>query len=93
MTNRISGYSAGGINPYRPAENRPEPARPADEADKTRPSSARSTLGPNLSDDEARMIGRSFPDSEQMKLRLYGPGRTTTSVDPGERGRRLDLRG
>lgn len=97
MNHGVSGYDAARIHPYRPIERQPE-AKPAQESERPErgsqaTSSDRVDLGPDLSEAEAHMIGQAFPESDRVKLRLYGPGRTATSVDPGERGRRLDLRG
>lgn len=96
MNNGISGYNAGRINPYRQVEKRLD-VPVADESGSTirqaSMSSGRVDLGTDLSEAEAGMIDHKFPESERMKLRLYGPGRDTSTVDPGSRGRRLDLQG
>lgn len=97
MNHGISGYNSGGVNPYRQIETRNDAPPAADGHRPTvrssDPSSGQVDMGPNLSEAEAGMIGNKFPDSERMRLRLYGPGRDTSSVDPGARGRRLDVRG
>lgn len=94
MNNGISGYSAGGVDPYRQIEPRTEvPLGAQRRKAPDHPSSSPADLGPDLSDAEAGMIGRKFPEADRLRLRLYGPGGQTTSVEPGDRGRRLDLRG
>jgi hypothetical protein len=39
------------------------------------------------------MINQYFPPSEQMTLRLYGPGLKSETLNPNAVGQRLDLRG
>lgn len=100
MNNGISGYRAGGINPYRQIEQRGTPPSGPQEissSPESTPTSASSSeqpeLGRGLTDAEAGMITEQFPETERMRLRLYGPGSASTDLDPGSRGRRLDLRG
>ncbi|MEX0822371.1 MAG: hypothetical protein WD021_09520 [Rhodothermales bacterium] len=101
MSNGISGYNSGGVNPYRQIERRGDLQPPArgdaakiesSEAS-TRSTDVRIDLGSDLTEAEAGMIDRKFPTTERMRLLLYGPGRDPTSVDPGARGRQLDVRG
>jgi len=96
MNNGISGYD-GRINAYRQMEQLSEPAshgkrQPPLEA-KPQQAAAAPSLGPDLSKAESRMIEQNFPASEQMTLRLYGPGLKSKSLNPNAVGQRLDLRG
>lgn len=95
MSHGISGYQ-GRINFYRPLEHLAEtPAPKKDESSQgaAPPAAMEASLGDDLSKAETRMIRNYFPESEQMKLRLYGPNRQTESVNPNGVGQRLDLRG
>jgi hypothetical protein len=96
MNNGITGYNAGRTNPYRQVEKRPAATAAVDGQDASRraeQTSDRIRLGSDLSEAEAGMIDNKFPESERMRLRLYGPGSQASSVDPGGRGGRLDLKG
>ena len=96
MSHGISGYN-GRINQYRHLEQVTETAQQkksgaAREAnDPSVPKGP--SLGADLSEDESRMINNYFPESEQMKLRLYSPNRQAETVNPNAVGRRLDVRG
>jgi hypothetical protein len=46
-----------------------------------------------LSPSESQMIEKVFPESPAITLRLYGPGRSSTELNPASLGGRLDLRG
>ncbi len=97
MNNGISGYNAGRVNPYHQVEKRSDASPAGDGPPPTGrssdASSARVDTGAGLSEAEAGMIDNKFPESERMRLRLYAPGQDLSSVDPGARGRRLDVRG
>lgn len=98
MNNGIFGYGTGRVNGYRQLEKSADtaPARTgtASGNEEVQKSAARPvSLGSDLSDAEAGMINRYFPKTEQMELRLYGPGKKSQSVHPNGVGRRLDLRG
>lgn len=95
MSHGISGYQ-GRINFYRPLEHLAATAPQKQDGAAQSPSSAATkdaSLGADLSDAETKMIRNYFPESEQMKLRLYGPNRRAESVNPNAVGQRLDLRG
>lgn len=95
MSHGISGYH-GRVNLYRPleqlADSEPQVKKAGREAAST-PPSKEASLGSDLSEAESRMIQDYFPESEQMKLRLYGPNRQAEAVNPNAVGQRLDLRG
>lgn len=96
MNNGITGYNAGRANPYRQIEkHHAAPGSVDGQGASRQPEQAtdRIRLGSDLSEAEAGMIGNQFPDSERMRLRLYGPGSHASSVEPGSRGSRLDLKG
>lgn len=87
MTNGISAYRLASALPTRVAENR----RP--ESDEPPPATAQATRHPDLSTEEHAMIDRYFPSSPEMSMRIYGPGRKTSNLNPAALGGRLDLRG
>lgn len=96
MSYGITGYN-GRINLYQQLEQLTETGAakksgPAQEGGASSPPKA-PPLGADLSEAESRMIHDFFPESEQMKLRLYGPGRKAETMNPNAVGRRLDLRG
>ncbi len=95
MNEGISGYN-GRIHPYRQMEQRSEtaPPRPNSALPPDEPSRiAAPSYGADLSESESKMIHQNFPPTEQMTLRLYGPGSGTETVSPNGIGRRLDVRG
>lgn len=93
MNNGISGYNAGRNHLYQPVEKRVDASPLTDPSSTRRASGTRDSFASDLSEAEAGMIDRKFPESERMRLRLYGPGRGASTVDPEARGRRLDVRG
>lgn len=94
MNNGISGYGSRYISGYSPVESRTEaPSRP-DAQTESRTAAPESTpLHPELSEAESGMIRKYFPESENLALRLYGPGRDSRTVNPNGVGRRIDVRG
>lgn len=96
MSHGISGYN-GRINLYRQLEQLTE-AAPQKKSDALQPAEQSPapkgpSLGAGLSEAETKMINNFFPESDQMKLRLYGPNRQSETVNPNAVGRRLDVRG
>ena len=96
MNHGISGFD-GRINPYRQLDQLSEPAphkkSQGGQGAETKEAAAAPSLGPDLSKAESRMINQYFPPSEQMTLRLYGPGLKSETLNPNAVGQRLDLRG
>jgi hypothetical protein len=95
MTHGVTAYRNAALQSAA-AQTRVSDARPAEQARETeRPVAAapRDTAGADLSADERSMIDRYFPASSEMTMRIYGPGRQSTSVNPAALGGRLDLRG
>lgn len=96
MSYGISGYN-GRVNLYRQleqlSETTPQKKSGSEQSTEVRSASNAASLGADLSEAESKMIRNYFPESEQMQLRLYGPGRKSETVNPNAVGRRLDLRG
>lgn len=90
MNYGINAYRAAAIAPSQTQETRPvrQPAEQATTAASVRPSAPE-----GLNTDESAMIDRYFPPSEEMSLRIYGPGQGSKQLNPGALGGRLDLRG
>jgi hypothetical protein len=82
-------------NPIQPRANvRAAETASAGETAHTREARASTgTTRTDLSAAEQQMIDRYFPPSEAMALRLYGPGKSTRTLNPGSLGSRLDLHG
>ena len=71
-----------------PAEATQQAAKPPTAAGTAQPT------GPSgLEPAEREMIGRYFPESPSMSMRLYGPNSQSRTVNPGALGTRLDLQG
>ncbi len=91
MHNRIQPFSRP-VFPQQVAPTKPtEVSRPTESPPTA--ASSREKIHPELSEAEDRMIRRYFPESPGMKLKLYGPGRNSRSIQPQALGQRIDLRG
>ncbi len=92
MNYGINAYRAAGIPRFEPQTQDARPVRqPAEQV--TTAASLRPTSHEGLNTDESAMIDRYFPPSEEMSLRIYGPGQGSKQLNPGAVGGRLDLRG
>ncbi len=85
----LSGLTPSSIGSGTPTEPAPR-AKP-----EALPTTQRTTVPPpeGLSLPEWQMIQRYFPPSEKLALRLYGPDRSTHTLQPGAIGSQLDVRG
>jgi hypothetical protein len=97
MTHGISAYRNAALQSA-VAQNRVGDTRPASpeqirEASHSEANARTDRSASDLSVDERTMIDRYFPASPEMSMRIYGPGRQTTSVNPTAIGGRLDMRG
>ena len=100
MSNGIPSFDHNRINLYRQTQQNSEiqsrKSGPVEhQAHKQQP--VRQTQSPDhgkdLTEAEQLLIDQYFPPSPQMNLRLYGPGKSTKTINPNAVGSRLDLRG
>lgn len=68
-------------------------AGPAEQANAARSAQQAGAAAPGLSTEEQQMIDRYFPASDKMSTRLYGPGQSARTLNPGRLGGLLDIQG
>ncbi len=104
MSNNIGSFHSGRFNPYQrintpagqtPETNAPAPSESTDTAEAARKSEAPESAASmqELSAAEREMIQRNFPQDPDLSMRLYGPNRSTETVNPGVLGQNLDVSG
>ena len=95
MSNGIQPLRPGGANPYLETQTKvnaqPQTARTsAPERPESAPATRLQQLQ-GLSEDEAEMIEKLFPENGPTSMRLYGPGGTGREITARGVGGRLDL--
>lgn len=95
MTNRINAYQQARFTPSQriAAPTAPQPTAPPQATRTASATGVAPQAASPLSTDEQQMIQQYFPESPQLALRLYGPNRTTRTLQPDALGSRLDVRG
>lgn len=92
MNHGISAYRSAVAQPA--AQSRiPEARTPALDQPSAAGRAASVAAHADLAPEERAMIDRYFPASAEMSMRVYGPGRQSTQVNPSAVGGRLDIRG
>lgn len=95
MNHGISAYRHAAAQRLQSVQQVDTPARPrpAEATQTVRELQQARTLAPDLTREESSMIERYFPASEEMSLRIYGPGSGPKNLNPQAVGGRLDMRG